>query len=147
MMQYSSIRVTEAFFDMLIKLIRRVSTKKMKYFEGIVTWRNFSTIFLQLSDHFPSTFRPFSVNFPTKESKSNGHQRGANPHPSWLHSSTLPLRHTNFLYILCVALSISLIAFSRLLSFVSTLFIFVITVLCCPLLDCGSLRQYCAFLP
>ncbi len=56
------------------------------------------TIFRQLSDHSPSTFRPFSVNFPTKESKSNWHQRGANPYPSWLHSSTLPLHHTNFLY-------------------------------------------------
>jgi len=114
MTQYSSIRVTEHFFDMLIKLIRRVSTKKMEYFEGIGTWRNFPTIFRQLSDHFPSTFRPFSVNFPTKESKSNGHQREANPHPSWLHSSTLPLRHTYFLYIVCVLCSFvsSLIAFS-----------------------------------
>jgi hypothetical protein len=120
MTQYSSIRVTEHFFDMLIKLIRRVSTKKMEYFEGIGTWRNFPTIFRQLSDHFPSTFRPFSVNFPTKESKSNGHQREANPHPSWLHSSTLPLRHTDFLYKLCVALWISLIAFYLLLSFVNT---------------------------
>ncbi len=65
MTQYSSIRVTEHFFDMLIKLIRRVPTKKMEYFEGIVTRRNFLTIFRQLSDHFPSTFRPFSVNFLT----------------------------------------------------------------------------------
>ncbi len=72
MTQYSSIRVTEHFFDMLIKFIQRVSTKKMEYFEGIGTWRNFPTIFHQLSDHFPSTFRPFSVNFPTKESKSTG---------------------------------------------------------------------------
>jgi hypothetical protein len=134
MTQYSSIRVMEHFFDMLIKFIRRVSTKKMEYFEGIGTWRNFPTIFRQLSDHFPSTFRPFSVNFPTKESKSNGKQREANPHPSWLHSSTLPLRHTYFLCILRVSLWISLIAFYLLLSFVSTLFIFVITVLCCPLL-------------
>jgi hypothetical protein len=60
MTQYSSIRVTEHFFDMLIKFIRRVSTKKMEYFEGIGTWQNFPTIFRQLSDHFPSTFRPFS---------------------------------------------------------------------------------------
>jgi hypothetical protein len=82
MTQYSSIRVTEHFFDMLIKLIRRVSTKEMEYFEGFGTGRNFPTIFRQLSDPFPSTFRPFSVNFPTKESKSNGHQREANPHPS-----------------------------------------------------------------
>ncbi len=83
----------------------------------------------KFSDNFPSTFRPFSINFPTKESKSNWHQREANPHPSWLHSYTIPLRHTNFLSMWCVALSISLIAFSLLLSFLSTLIIFVITVL------------------
>jgi hypothetical protein len=65
MTQYSSIRVTEHFFNMLIKLIRRVPTKKMEYFEGIGTRQNIPTIFRQLSDHFPSTFRPFSVNFPT----------------------------------------------------------------------------------
>ncbi len=65
MTQYSSIRVTEHFFDMLIKLIRRVPTKKMEYFEGIGTRRNFPTIFRQLSDHFPTTIRRFSVNFPT----------------------------------------------------------------------------------
>jgi hypothetical protein len=58
MTQFSSIIVTEHFFDMLIKLIRRVSSKKMEYFEGIGTWRKFS-------DNFPSTFRPFSINFPT----------------------------------------------------------------------------------
>jgi hypothetical protein len=72
MTQYSSIRVTEHFFDMLIKLIRRVPTKKTEYFEGIGTRRNFLTIFRQLSDHFPSSFRPFSVNFPTNESKATG---------------------------------------------------------------------------
>ena len=60
----------------------------------------------KFSDSFPSTFRPFSVNFPTNESIANRHQRGANPHSPWLHSSTLPLRHTNFLYIVCVALSL-----------------------------------------
>ncbi len=138
MTQYSSIRVTEHFFDMLIKLIRRVSTKKMEYFEVIGTWRNFPTIFRQLSDHFPSTFRPFSVNFPTKESKSNEHQREANPQPSWLHSSTLPLRHTNYLYIyyrLRVCLWISLIAFYLLLSFVKySVYLRNYCILCCPLL-------------
>jgi hypothetical protein len=55
MTQYSSIRVTEHFFDMLIKFIRRVSTKKMEYFGGMA----------KFSDNFPSTFRPFSINFPT----------------------------------------------------------------------------------
>jgi hypothetical protein len=127
MTQYSSIRVTEHFFNMLIKLIRRVPMKKMEYYQGIGTRRNFPTIFRQLSDHFPSAFRPFSINCPMKESKSNWHRREANPHPLWLHSSTIPLRHTNFHSVRCVALSISLIAFSLLFSFLSTLFIFVIT--------------------
>jgi hypothetical protein len=48
-MQYSSIRLTEHFFDMLIKLIQRVPTMKMKYFKGIGSV-NFPTIFRQLSD-------------------------------------------------------------------------------------------------
>ncbi len=60
MMQYSSIRVTEHFFDMLNKLIRRFATMKMEYFEGIDTQRSFPTIFRQLSDHFPTIFRQFS---------------------------------------------------------------------------------------
>jgi hypothetical protein len=131
MTQYSSIRVMEHFFDMLIKLIQRVPTKKMEYFEGFGTLRNFPTVFHQLSDHFPSTFRPFSVNFPTNESIANRHQRGANPHSPWLHSSTLPLRHTNFLYIICVALSLPQ------LHFIYNAFLHQYSV---------YLRHYCAFL-
>jgi hypothetical protein len=72
MTQYSSIRVTEHFFDMLNKLIRRFSTMKMEYFKGIDTFRDFPTIFRQLSDNFPTIFRQLSVNFPTNESKTPG---------------------------------------------------------------------------
>jgi hypothetical protein len=100
MTQYSSIRMTEHFFDMLNNLIRRFATMKMEYFEGIDTRRNFPTIFRQLSDNFPSTFRQFSVNFPTIFRRMNqnqkGQHRGSILNPPRLHSSTLPLRHTNF---------------------------------------------------
>jgi hypothetical protein len=67
----------------------------MEYFEGIDTQRSFPTIFRQLSDNFPTIFRQLSDNFPTNESKSKRATPG--PDPSGLHSSTLPLRHTNFL--------------------------------------------------
>jgi hypothetical protein len=79
MTQYSSIRVTEHFFDILNKLIRRFATIKMEYFEVIDTWRNFPTIFRQLSDNFPTIFRQLSDNFPTNESKSKVATPGLDP--------------------------------------------------------------------
>jgi hypothetical protein len=57
MMQYSSIRGTEHFFDMQIELIRRVPTMKMKYFEA--QW-NFPTVFVLTRRSFPTIFRQLS---------------------------------------------------------------------------------------
>jgi hypothetical protein len=42
----------DGFFDMLIKLIRRVPTMKSEYVEGFNTQRNFPTIIHQLSDEW-----------------------------------------------------------------------------------------------
>ncbi len=50
----------------------------------------------EFSGNFPSTFRQFSINFPTNENEKR-HQRGSNLNPPGLHSSTLPLRHSNLL--------------------------------------------------
>ncbi len=55
MTQYSSIRVTEHFIDMLIKLTRQFPTMKMEYSEDIGT--RGCGIFQQFSVNFPRIFR------------------------------------------------------------------------------------------
>jgi hypothetical protein len=125
----SLVRGTENFFDMKIKLIRRVSTTKMKYFEiiGISRW-----FFVLTQRSFPTVFRQLLTN----ETISKAAPPGIDPTTFrvTIYYSTLSLcyflwQHTLFLaQYMFTFISTMLTFVSTVFSLVSTPFTYVNTV-------------------
>jgi hypothetical protein len=71
--------------------------------------RNFPMVFCspakEFSDNFPSTFR--------RMNHQKWHQQDSIPRPSGLQSTTLPLRHSPFMWILVMALSFTFLSTCR----------------------------------
>ncbi len=130
----SLVRGTENFSNMKIELIRRISTTKTKFRNH----PNFPTVFCspaeEFSDNFPSTFR--------RMNHQKHHQRDSIPHPSGLQSTTLPLRHTLFLWQYVTALGFTFSVLVYLRQYCVFLFQYCINLRQYRV----NLRQYCVFL-
>ncbi len=122
--------------EIFLRLIWRVLTIMTEYFE-------IGGIFRRFLNSRKGVFRQFSVSFPTINQNQKHHYLGSILCPSGLQSSTLPLPHTYFIYLVIFFDEVLLPYYT---DYLRQNCVFHVSAMCLPLSYSVHLRQYCVFL-